>query len=824
MPRLKAAAADLRRQARRADPLDTFVVPTACLEGGRLRPSGASRGAHSPARRASMLMALGCALCGAAHGGAPGHPAGRAGAALPTATAAPAGDPGRQLEAFLRVAAVAGREQPAAAFIREQLGRDLPVRSDALGDVTVTFGSGGPRRLVACALGEPGFVVSRIDGEGYLRLAAAGGAVPFGALWEQAHEGQLVWVAGARGAVPGAVAAPSVHLLHGRELAGRPFSITEAFVDVGAQSPAEAAELGIQVDDAVTLDRLPTRLAHGLVAGPSARVKAACLAEVEAARRFRTRPRTGTVVFAWTTGDLSRRAGLLHLLRRRGPFSELIVLGWELGWQRDRGGEQEVRLPAPGTGLLAGGALAGALPGLRDLPFEPRLSGGEELLDPASTGYLGLPALYPGTPVEAVAVADVRQLAIALVRLLSGERAAAPAAPASSTRGTSSDSQAPPAPPPLPASPPAAPPVASAAKAAPAAPAPPLLPRDGEARHAETAALLATLVAPSGVSGAEAPVRDAILHQLPPWAHPVVDWAGNLAVSFGGPAAAPAPDPGSCLFMAHMDEVGFQVSEVLADGRLKLRARGGLLRTLWEAHAALVQGRRGPVPAVVEPRPRWHGDLRRASADELTASIGAAGAAEVAALGIRVGSTVTMPKQMLRLGRHRVAAGSLDDRAGAAALLLALRRIHPAALRHRVTFAWTTREEAGFLGAAALARALPGPRRVYPVDVYASSDSPREPRQPAAATLGHGAVLGAAGGSYAGRAEADRVLALGRQRGIALQLAATVGPTDGIPFLAGGASVLPLSWAGRYSHAPAEVADLRDVEALVDLVVALAGE
>jgi putative aminopeptidase FrvX len=794
--------------------------------------SSSSRGAAQRMRRAGLLLALGCALCGTAHGGAPGNSASRAVAAPPAVATGAAGDLGPRLEAFLRVAAVAGREQPAAAFIREQLGRDLPVRSDSLGNVTVTFGSGGPRRLVACALGEPGFVVSRIGDDGYLRLAAVGGAVPAGALWEQAHEGQLVWVAGARGAVPGAVAAPSIHLLHGREPGGRPFSIAEAFVDVGAEDSAEVAELGIRLDDTVALDRQPSRLAHGLVAGPSARVKAACLAAVEAARRFQTTPRTGTVVFAWTAQDLLRRAGVQHLLRRRGPFSELILLGWELGWQRNRGRDEPMRLPAPGSGLLGGGALAGAPPGLQALPFlEPRRSPSEALLYPASTGYLGLPARNAGTPVETVAAADVPRLASALLTLLGGASAAAPAgsagsaAPDSSARSSSPDPAAPLAPPP--ASPPPAPPVAAVAKVATAAAAPPL-PRDGEPRHAETAALLARLVAPSGVSGAEAPVRKAILHELPSWAHPVVDWAGNLSVTCGGAvAAAPAqaPDPGSRLFMAHMDEVGFEVSEVLADGRLKLRARGGLLRTLWEAHAALIQGRRGPVPAVIEPRPRWHADLRRASADDLTAFLGAASAAEVAALGIRVGSTVTMPKGMLRLGRHRVAAGSLDDRAGAAALLLALRRIHPAALPHRVTFAWTTREELGFLGAAALARAFPGPRRVYPVDVYASSDSPRESRQPAAAALGHGAVLGASGsGLYARREVVDRVLELGRQRGIPLQLATTVGPTDGIPFLASGASVLPLSWAGRYSHAPAEVADLRDLEALVDLVVALAGE
>ncbi|HXO42796.1 MAG TPA: hypothetical protein VN999_15195, partial [Thermoanaerobaculia bacterium] len=97
---------------------------------------------------------------------------GSQGLAGPT-RATDAGDAGRDLEAYLRIAAVAGRERAAAAFIRERLGRRLPARSDAGGNLTVTLGSGRPRRLVACPLGEPGFVVRRIEGDGYLRLAAA---------------------------------------------------------------------------------------------------------------------------------------------------------------------------------------------------------------------------------------------------------------------------------------------------------------------------------------------------------------------------------------------------------------------------------------------------------------------------------------------------------------------------------------------------------------------------------------------------------------------------------------------------------------------------
>jgi putative aminopeptidase FrvX len=742
-------------------------------------------------------------------------------------------DPGRDLEAFLRLAAVAGREQPAADFIRERLGRALPVRSDALGNLTVTLGSGGPRRLVACPLGEPGFVVSRIENDGYLRLAAAGEDAPTGALWQQAHEGQVVRVAGARGDVPGVVAAPSIHLQPRAQPAAPPFTLADAFVDVGAENAAQAAELGIRPLDPVALDRRPARMAGDQLAGPSARVKAACLAQVDAARSLRPPPGKGTVVFAWTAGTLVRRSGLDPLLRERGPFSQVALLGWGFGWQRGKdGSERPSPLPPPGTGLLAAGALAGRLPGTRAASYLlPRPSPDEAALDPSRIGYLGLPARYPGTPVETVAIADLRRLSSALLSLLGSPVAARPAPQPPKPLAVPT----PPAPPPLPT---------RAATSLPTPP-PPAPARDNP-RHAETAALIGALVALYGVSGDETAVRDAIAARLPSWAHPVVDWAGNLSVTAGGPR----PDPEPLLFMAHMDEIGFRVGEVLPDGRLRLQARGGLQSSLWEGQAALVHGRRGPRPAVFEPRPDWFTAGRRQSGADLTAWLGADSPGEAAALGVQVGTTVTMPKTLLRLGRDRAAARSLDDRAGAAVLLLALRRIDPAKLRHRITFSWTVREEIGYLGAAAIAHGRGGYRRVYPIDAFPTADSPRERRgsanagvrssafaplgssafaplgssvfaplgSSAYAPLGHGAVLPAA----APAALLARLLDLGRRQGIPLQLGSIAGGNDGVPFQAGDAAVVPLSWPLRYTHTPSEVADLRDLEALADLVTALA--
>jgi putative aminopeptidase FrvX len=234
-----------------------------------------------------------------------------------------------EVEAFLQVPAVVGREEPAAEFLEGRLA-GLPVSRDALGNLTVTLGSGSPRRLVACPMGEPGYVVSRILDNGYLRLIPAGGA-PRPALWDQSHFGQTVVIGGARGWIPGAVVLPSVHLMEGRSRPPeKPVAVDDLWVDVGAESSAEVEEMGVRLLDAVALVRRPSRIG-GLVAAPSARLRGACMAAAEAARRVHASPGTGTTVFAWTTLDIFNQKGIEHLVRRMGPFGGNLLVTVQLG-------------------------------------------------------------------------------------------------------------------------------------------------------------------------------------------------------------------------------------------------------------------------------------------------------------------------------------------------------------------------------------------------------------------------------------------------------------------------------------------------------------
>lgn len=674
--------------------------------------------------------------------------------------------------AFLQVPAVVGREEPAAEFLQQRLA-GLPVSRDALGNVVVTLGSGSPRRLIACPMGEPGYVVTRIHDNGYLRLMPASG-VPMGALWDQSHQGQTVVIGGSRGWVAGAVALPSVHLMQGRSRAPeKPVAADDFWVDVGAESAAEVTEMGIRLLDAVALVRRPVRLGNGLVAAPSARLKGACIAAAEAARRVHASTGTGTTVFAWTALDLLNRKGLEHLVLRTGPFDEALLVSPGFGWKLENDNFTFEPLPRPGSGLLGAGDLPKDLRTQQAPHLDPAgIADSQPAWGKARVGHLGLAALYPGTPVEAISLAEVKRLADAFA----GDRAA---------------SNLPPLPPP-----------------------PSFVEATG---HEEEAELLGTLIARYGVSGAEGPVREEIVKHLPAWATPETDAKGNLLVTVG-------QGDEHVLFVAHMDEVGFRVKEILADGRLSLEPRGGLLVPAWEAHAALVHGDRGAVPGVFEPREGWVKAETYRAETPLTAYVGAASAKEAEALGIRAGqTTVTMPKRMFRIGRHRALARGFDDRNGCTAQILALRRIDPAKLGRRVTFAWVVEEEVGLVGSADLAKRFPDLDRVHPVDTFVSSDSPIETGRLGWAPLGKGPVLRAMDNlNQTPRALIDRFLDLAERNGIPIQYGMTGGSSDGLAFAANGPEMLPFSWPGRYSHSPVEISDLRDVESLVRLIFAAA--
>jgi putative aminopeptidase FrvX len=636
-------------------------------------------------------------------------------------------------------------------------------RIDRNGNLAKTTGEGSPHRIVACGLDWNAYAVTQITDDGYLRLHGIGRGTGH-ALWDQAHEGQQVRVLTRAGPIVGVVGIANAHFAQQHRNETAIVTADDLWVDVGASSAEDVTAMGIELLDPVVRN-VPAWSYAREVAGPGAGARAGCAAVAAAAEAA---VGSGTITWVLSTQRVFGWVGLGAALSRSATVDELIVL-------------------APGDAVRRDELL--------DAPPDGRLTPVTRFAGVESMRLLAPRVDDAGSLVERIDLAEAEELMASLL--------AAVGAPIERV------------PPWIGAPAPALPRNDEVARVAGR--------RDG-ARLGEIARLLEQLVETPGVPGHEGPVRAIVLEELPAWARERVqtDELGNVWVAAG-------PDGESTVFMAHMDEVAWVVEEIDRDGTVSLTPRGGVIPSAWEGQIARVQLDAGTGAASAARVDELNGvfvtrnEPEGKRPGELAAWFGMRGS-ELVAAGLRPGMGVTGYKQGYRIGPYRYTARSLDDRAGTTALLMAIKALDLAGLDHRVIFAWSVREETGLIGASAMAEGFgASARRVYSVDTFVSSDTPLESPHFAYAPLGAGPVLRSIENtSMATPFELDRNRSIASEAGIAVQIGLTQGGTDGTMFTFWGAPNAGLSWPGRYSHSPAEVLDLRDLAALVDLIGAMA--
>jgi putative aminopeptidase FrvX len=268
------------------------------------------------------------------------------------------------------------------------------------------------------------------------------------------------------------------------------------------------------------------------------------------------------------------------------------------------------------------------------------------------------------------------------------------------------------------------------------------------------------------------------------------------------------------------------VDDIKADGTLVLKMRGGMLQWLWEAQPAIIHGTKGKINAVFEPRADYEKADKRYTNSPLTVFAGFTSKSEAEEAGIELGTTtVTMPKEMIRLSENRVTARGFDDRVGSAALLLSLDGLDPNSLTKKITYVWSVEEEIGLYGATFAAENLKDATIVHPIDTYVSSDDPYTDEYFAHCPLGEGAVIRVLESiNFISRDNLKKMQDLAKKNQIDVQYGMTAGGTDGQPFLAYGIPSIPLSWPGRYSHSPIEIMDFRDMDNLIGMIKAIVNE
>ncbi len=225
---------------------------------------------------------------------------------------------------FAGMTAVSGYERPMADSLLVLLPTAM---QDRAGNVVLTLGSGEPTRVAACPMDEWGYVVGRLRDDGWITLRRVGAGQP--PLWDQMHEGHRMTIWTRSGPVPAVMAVPSTHLARGRaSLPTTPFSSDDAYLDTGATSAADVADLGIQVVDPVALEKATHRYGQQRLAGVDAARRSACAAL--AAVAISNPPVRGTVHIAFTTESRLRHRGLFTLINQRGPVTGTLLLDYPI--------------------------------------------------------------------------------------------------------------------------------------------------------------------------------------------------------------------------------------------------------------------------------------------------------------------------------------------------------------------------------------------------------------------------------------------------------------------------------------------------------------
>lgn len=719
------------------------------------------------------------------------------------------------LRDFVETPSVSGYEQQLSEKIRAKLAAFHPV-VDNLGDVIVTIGTGAPHRLIVTPIDEPGFVVSGITPEGYLRLQRLPQAGNLPPIFNALYSAQPVKVGTASGKwIDGVVAGISVHLHRANETTPSSSDIENMYVDIGASSAAEARATGVDILSPVAINRQFAQLRDSQLAGASIGDKFGAAALVDVLRHADPAAIKGTLAVAFVAQQRVGGHGLDRILRTTQP-DEMIYVGRMSPGGNVPGMQGVHRAPRrePGSGVLIGldkssGDLSGMAADLKKLSDTSKIPLATDYsADITPAGYLPPPALPAGwahigvatswsdTPAESIYASDIEALTHILREYLSLS-----------------------APPPTKSDDAIHDPLITAGQIR-------KFPKVGVPLQPEE--FLTALVETYGASDHEGLVRDKVKGYLPKWARPETDDAGNLILHVGtAPAGTKTP---KILVVAHMDEIGFSVKSISEDGKIVVETLGGMDLTFHEGHPMLVHTSTGDHNAIMELPPGWdEQNFKWPTETEQTirVDVGARNPDEVAKLGIKVGDSITVPKKYRPLLGTRANGRSFDDRVGDAALISAVWALASPLKDRDVTFVWSTGEEIGLVGAGALAKRLAAeghsPDYVFAVDTLVSSDSPLESKRFGDAEIGKGFAIRAVDNSNIVRPDlVAKVEQLARANQIPYQLGVTGGGNDGAQFVPFSSVDIALGWPLRYSHSPAEVIDTRDVDALARIIAVIA--
>lgn len=329
--------------------------------------------------------------------------------------------------------------------VRRRLRRELDAiglssRTDMLGNLiaTVEGDADAPSVMVLTHMDQLGFVVRRIEPDGYIRVERLGG-VPERALASQA----VLMCVGEGRDVTGVIANKSHHATSPDEKY-RVVPYGEIYIDAGFATAEEARAAGIEIGTPVVYRPNVIDLAGGRIAGTSVDDRAGCAVLVEVARALAARASGPTVHLVFSVQEEFNLRGALPAAQALSPDIAIQIDLLLATDTPDMAGRGEVRLGGgPGISLYSfhgRGTLNGTLPHPALVALFERAAAAEKLPLQRSahvgalteTSYLqlvgagvatidvGFPMRHSHSSLEICDPADLAALARLLVAALDG--------------------------------------------------------------------------------------------------------------------------------------------------------------------------------------------------------------------------------------------------------------------------------------------------------------------------------------------------------------------------------------------------------------------
>jgi putative aminopeptidase FrvX len=341
--------------------------------------------------------------------------------------------------------------------------------------------------------------------------------------------------------------------------------------------------------------------------------------------------------------------------------------------------------------------------------------------------------------------------------------------------------------------------------------------------------LLTELMLIPGLSGYEGRVRRAIASRLDALGIASrSDRLGNLIATLDGDADAP-----SVMLFAHMDQLGFVVRKIEANGLIRVERVGGVPEKALPSQPVLFcVGEGRDVPGVIANKSHHatapEEKYRVLPYAELYVDAGFGGAADVLAAGIDVGTPVVYAPNAVELAGGRIAGTSVDDRAGCAVTIEVARTLLETKRRPTVHLVFSVQEEFNLRGAVTAAQALQ-PDIAIQLDLILATDTPDMAAR-GDIKLGGGPAMSMY--SFHGRGTLNGTIPhpalvklfdeTAREEKLTLQRSAHIGAlTDSsyVQLVGRGVAAIDLGFPVRYTHSSLEVCDLADLDGLTRLLV-----